>query len=298
MDTAVPTIVVGYDASPSSQLALDWALTTAREDGRRVDIVHAVPIETIPHLAPATPFGWNPDTPLTAQDVRDEFVSEAMGRLPADRVRFRQVPGSPSARLVGSASPQDLLVTGSRGHGTIHSALLGSTAYAVAAHAPCPVVIIRTSERATVADRPGPDHPVLVGIDDIETSGAALDGAADWAARYAARLRIVRAVAFDALTFAGLPLFASDAELESSLKTHADQTLVAAVERVRATHPTLEVTASVVPGRPGIVLGHESRGAGLAVVGTRGRGGFAGLALGSVTHHVIHDAHCPVLIAR
>ncbi len=298
MDTAVPTIVVGYDASPSSQLALDWALTTAQEDGRRVDIMHAVPIETMPHLAPATPFGWSPDTPLTPEEIEDDYLIEAMRRLPTERVRFRQMPGSPSARLVGSVGPADLVVTGSLGHGALHAALLGSTAYAVAAHAPCSVVIVRTPERASVADRPGPDHPVLVGIDDLETSVVALDAAADWAQRYGARLRIVRAVAFDALIFAGLPLFASDEKLEGSLKTQADQALAAAVDRVRATHPTLEVAASVVPGHPGIVLGHESRGAGLAVVASRGRGGFVGLPLGSVTHHLIHDAHCPVMIAR
>ncbi|MBK6887320.1 MAG: universal stress protein [Tetrasphaera sp.] len=295
---AVKPIVPGSDASPSSQLALDWAVTTAEAQGRGIRIVHALPIESIPHLAPASPFGWNAETPIGLTDVKDEAVTRAVDRLGDDRVSFGQVPGSPAARLVAQANPGDLLVTGTRGHGVIRAALLGSTAYAVAAHAPCPVVIVRAPENATAAVRPGPDHPVLVGIDDVETSQAALDEAATWAAASGAVLRIVRAVEVDGMAFAAAPLFVSDLEFASALKDHADDVIAAAVDHVRSTHPDLEIKASVVPGRPGIVLGHEARGAGLAVVGSRGRGGFAGLALGSVSHHLIHDAACPVMVAR
>jgi nucleotide-binding universal stress UspA family protein len=54
----------------------------------------------------------------------------------------------------------------------------------------------------------------------------------------------------------------------------------------------------VTEGSPARTLLDEARGADLLVVGSRGRGGFAGLLLGSVSQHCVHHAPCPVVVVR
>jgi nucleotide-binding universal stress UspA family protein len=55
---------------------------------------------------------------------------------------------------------------------------------------------------------------------------------------------------------------------------------------------------SIEEGNPAKVLIERSKGADLMVVGSRGRDGFAGMLLGSVSQHLVAHAHCPVTIVR
>ena len=64
----------------------------------------------------------------------------------------------------------------------------------------------------------------------------------------------------------------------------------------RDDYPDVDVTVTLVRGRAGSALVQESRTAQLLVVGRRGLGGFPGLLLGSVGSHLIHHAHCPVVV--
>jgi nucleotide-binding universal stress UspA family protein len=66
----------------------------------------------------------------------------------------------------------------------------------------------------------------------------------------------------------------------------------------RTRFPEVDVVEKTVRGAPTATLIDESAGAEMLVVGSHGRGGFGGLVLGSVSHAVLHHAHCPVVIAR
>jgi nucleotide-binding universal stress UspA family protein len=66
----------------------------------------------------------------------------------------------------------------------------------------------------------------------------------------------------------------------------------------RERFPQVPLTQRLVRGRPGRVLVEETATAQLVVVGARGRGGFSGLLLGSVSHAVLHHAKCPLTIVR
>jgi nucleotide-binding universal stress UspA family protein len=64
----------------------------------------------------------------------------------------------------------------------------------------------------------------------------------------------------------------------------------------REKFPEVEVVSEVMRGRPARILAGASARADLLVVGTRGRGGLAGLLLGSVSHALLHHARWPMVV--
>jgi nucleotide-binding universal stress UspA family protein len=70
------------------------------------------------------------------------------------------------------------------------------------------------------------------------------------------------------------------------------------IGQVMGEHPGISVQATIVEGRPAMVLVEASERADLLVVGSRGHGEFAGMLLGSVSEHCVTNAHCPVLVLR
>jgi len=83
------------------------------------------------------------DLRAIAEKTLAEAVDEAAGPEPALAVEQRVVEGYPPSVLVGESANADLLVVGSRGHGTFTEALLGSVSQHCSHHARCPVVIVR-----------------------------------------------------------------------------------------------------------------------------------------------------------
>ena len=69
---------------------------------------------------------------------------EAIGNVPCE-VHTEFIEGSPAEAIIDVATTRksDVIVIGSRGHGTLAGLLLGSTSQKVVAHAPCPVLIVR-----------------------------------------------------------------------------------------------------------------------------------------------------------
>ncbi|MFJ7231611.1 universal stress protein [Streptomyces tendae] len=138
---------------------------------------------------------------------------------------------------------------------------------------------------------------IVVGVDGSDSSKQAVR----WAVRQA---EITRA-AVDAVTawefpqFHGalgwLPPSSSD---EAALEARARQELTQTVDEAVGSRPPAEVRAEVHYGTPAGVLLKAAQGASLLVVGSRGRGGFAGLLLGSVAQHCVQHAPCPVLVVR
>ncbi len=140
------------------------------------------------------------------------------------------------------------------------------------------------------------DQRVVVGVDASHHAAHA----ADWAAREAEQR--------------GMPLHvihALDADPSSALSgpgaystriravTESGEQLLAEVKyRLASAHPSLQVTTELVHQAAAGALVLASQQAELLVVGTRGRGGFAGLPVGSVSTRVVAHAHCPVVVLR
>ena len=139
-------IVVGVDGSPSSVAALRWAVAEATVTG---DTVEAIMVWQYPIAADG--YGWAPvfiDERVNLEAYAEKTLSEAVDlAISPDcpvAVERRVVEGYASTELVAESAHADLLVVGSRGHGTFADALIGSTSQNCAHHAKCPVVIVRS----------------------------------------------------------------------------------------------------------------------------------------------------------
>lgn len=138
------------------------------------------------------------------------------------------------------------------------------------------------------------NHPVVVGFDGSEGAQRALAYAAWEATRRSVPLRMIYGYQPVALYGPGL-VYASNVELTL---TWARDMLTGAADKTRAELPGLEVSEAVIAGGPAATLLGQSQDASLLVVGSRGRGGFAAMLMGSVCAQVAAHATTPVVIVR
>ncbi|GIG40168.1 universal stress protein [Cellulomonas phragmiteti] len=286
-------VVAGYDGSPESVAAVGWAAGSARRLGLPLQVVHvwglAGQLDT-PPLRTVSAF-----VRAGAQEVAEEGAQLARDTEPQVEVTAVLDDGPPAQALVDRAAGARLVVVGRHGSARLSGVLLGSVALGTVQHAPCPVV---------VAPRTQLDHAatglVVVGVDGSPQALGALDAAGRYAAGAGAHLR---AVACWQVPAHGRSLAdwlrehpeVSPAELALQ---RAEQVLQAGVARVAAHYPQVEVEALAEEGPAARVLARHAERADLLVVGTRGRGGLAGLVLGSVSQWLVARAACPVLVSR
>jgi len=136
-------------------------------------------------------------------------------------------------------------------------------------------------------------HPVIVvGVDGSQVSADALRWAAKQAVLTAGEVQAV--ITWQPPSSYGYYVDYSDADAAAD----ARKTLEELVTKVLGEPPSAPVTLRVVKGQPAEVLTAASRSADLLVVGSRGRGGFVGMLLGSVSQHCVQHAACPVLVFR
>jgi len=284
-----PTVVVGADGSEPALRAVRWA---AHEAGRR-----GVPLRVV------TAFEWVRGRPIgqvgLGEGYRDIMLGVARTRLadavgvaeeelPGLEVQSQLVVGFPIPVLTAQAKGAELVVIGDRGLGGVTGLLLGSVAVALAAHAECPVVVVRGE-----ADPPDPAAPVVVGVDGSPTSDAALAFAFEAAAGRKVPLVAVHAWRDVLVDPTVAPLLDREA-IEDDEREALAERLAGWGEK----YPDVRVERVVTREHPARALVDRSQRAQLVVVGSRGRGGFAGLVLGSVSHAVLHRAHCPVAVVR
>ena len=185
-------------------------------------------------------------------------------------MRTESLPAPVAGAFVDASAEADSIVVGAQGYRRLLRDF-GSTAWQVATHATCPVVVVR---EVPDASRPG---PVVVGLDGSPESERAL--------RYA----FARAAQDDAELVAVTPPRPS--------RTTTPPTSTGGSSPSGGL-PDVRVRPVTVHRHPVAALLAESRDARLVVVGNRGRGGFRGLLLGSVGMDLVREATCPVAIVR
>ena len=274
-------VVLGYNGRDHSRAALMWAAAEAVRRGAVLRVVYAANYPGMT-LDPGPGLLEREHGALdAAREVTIRGVSEALELQPDISVAGATAVTSPSKALTDESSQAGLVVIGTRGYGRVVGALLGSVAFAVAARAECPVIVVKGEP----TDRPPvPEHRIVVGTDGSTHASAAVAFAAERAARASADLQIV-------VCTGEHPDFDAD-----ELRSTAESIAHTAAEQQRGTRPDLRVTTHVEDCPAERTLVDASTEADLVVVGTRGRGAFRGMLLGSVSHAVIYGAQCPVAV--
>lgn len=143
-DHGSPNIIVGVDGSECSKTALRWAIAQAALTGATVQAVAAWQDPVMSGYS----YGWAPmqfegDTfQAITEKTLTETVADIAGTDSQVQIRTRVRQGHPAQVLMDAAAGAQMLVVGSRGHGTFAGILLGSISQHCVQHAPCPVTVI------------------------------------------------------------------------------------------------------------------------------------------------------------
>lgn len=290
------SIVVGVDGSPASDQALLWAI----EDAVRRDLpLHCFGASERESAFTGDELALPGSFLLDAPDRRVTLVAEAVRLAEQASTRLRvtseTVEGFAAAPLVALSERATSIVLGNRGHSVLGGALTGSVATQVSTHARCPVVVVRAVSADVAQD--APEHPavdagmdgVVVGLDTAPTSRAALEAGFRAASERGCRLDVVH------VWWTSAPYTAAD-DSRSLQRATLQEAVNDAVSEWVSTYPEVVVHQHIPVGPTVDTLVQASVAARLLVVGSRGRGGFRRLLLGSVGQGVLHHARCPVEI--
>lgn len=285
-------VVVGVDGSPSSLDAVEVAAHEAALRGVGLRLVHAFGWPSM-HVPPGGP-PWNPAV-AGVRELVDDALTKAEERarkaVPQVEVTREVTVGEPLMVLEIESRTASLVVVGSRGLGAFGGVLLGSTAVHLTAHGRCPVLVVR--------GRPDPSGPVLLAVDGSPAGEEAVGFAFAEAS-----LRGVDLVALHVWNTWSEPAYQGPVDpLDlivdiERLRKEEQRLLDDAVRPWQERYPRSTVERRLVRSRVRPALIEASRDAQLVVAGARGRGGFTGLLLGSVSQALLHHAHCPVAVIR
>lgn len=294
-------IVVGVDGSEQGNCALLWAASEAK---LRKSKLHLVTAYTIPIFAAS---GLDGGYATVDDDVirqgAEAVLREAAAKIESCglEVDARVENGDAAGVLLEMGESAELLVFGSRGRGGFMGRLLGSVSTALPMHADCPTVTVplncadrlgdAASDAPALADVPA---VVTVGVDGSEHARFAVLQAAEEAVRHQLKLRIVCAVQPYTGTLAWMPAPVDREALFAEIQEQLD----AGEKWIRHHFPELDVETALIEGSPVDVLVEESKTSRLIVLGTRGRGGFAGMLIGSTTDGVRHHTKAPLMVVR
>jgi nucleotide-binding universal stress UspA family protein len=271
------SLVCGIEELASDVRALAVARGLGERLGLRLVAVHVAELDADPAQEAAAS--------RMAEQAADAYVMD-----PSEAVVER---GDPVERLVATVIDEDaeLLVVGSRGHGRLKTALLGSVSLGVVASAPCPVVVVSRAAADQGPRRsaePEPTRTVVCGVDGSEESYAGLALASDLAARLDLRLLIAHV----------LPGEGEGVGVESPGIDHDQRTQELLHRAVAGVSHRISPEVRLERGEPAERLddlaGRES--AELIVVGSRGVGRIRSALIGSVASRLAGAACAPVVV--
>jgi nucleotide-binding universal stress UspA family protein len=322
--TRSEVVLVGVDGSAASLHALDWATAYAHRVGWALHIVCSYSLPSF--TAASLDGGYAALDDTTIQEGAKSVLAEAEARVADAGVRATTevATGDAAGVLVELSGDYGLAVVGTRGRGGFTERLLGTVSSALPAHARCPVVVVPLRAEAnrgvswSVPDSASGSAPGSGSEADAETStttsGAAeirevrrivvgVDGSPQ--AERALQHAILQANAWGAELTAVTGVPVGNSGMLAWLPSNIDREQVLAdigagmdvlVDKYEAQNPGLRIRRIVLDGTGAELLTEFSTASDLVVLGSRGRGGFRGLLLGSTSQAVLHHAVCPVMV--
>ena len=288
-------IVVGVDGSPASRMAVRWAAREAAMRNVTLSLIHVIFAQS---WGPAS-FGKPPavasELNQQQQEVGEKWIADAIKVVEDSlegkarpRINSELLSARPVPTLVDLSKQAQMIVVGCRVQGLLDRVLLGSVSSGLVHYAHCPVAVI--PDKALLSPEL-PQLPVVVGIDGSPAS------------------ELATAIAFEEASWRGVELVAlhawSDAEVFdigtvewSAEQAGAVQALAERLAGWQERYPDVNVHRRIVSGDPARHLIEQAEWSQLVVVGSRGRGGFQGMLLGSVSTAVVQAGRAPVVVAR
>lgn len=287
-------IVVGVDGSSASRDAVRWAAATAAGHNLELHVVHALQLAELYYGGGMAGTG---DLFNVVRQDADRVVQNAVAvarSVREDLAITTDCPvESPGSLLIDLSRDARMVVVGHTGRGGFVGMLVGATASVVAAHAYCPVAVIRGREGTGVVSDVG---PVVVGIDGSPTGEQAIETAFAEASSRAVPLIAVHA--WSDVTYDDTHGTARLIKEWKSLEEGEERVLAERLAGWQEKYPAVLVRRELVRDRPRHALLDWSATAQLIVVGSRGRGGIRGMLLGSTSQSLVQHAQCPVLVVR
>ena len=292
-------VLLAYDGSLGAMEAVRLAEEIAWPNGSSIRVVNVIEPAMVPTSGPwdrGAAFAPELDAAITAyahDTMRDvvehlgSFDISVEGVVLRDRAASGIIDAARDLRA-------DLVIVGSRGHGTIASLLLGSVSSEVVDHASCPVLLARS---ATL-------NQIVFATDGSPSAQAAEALLAQWAIFGGPPIRVVSVADVThpwttgiAPTMYGQVLDAYAADLRGAKEEH--QRIAAdAAKRLREAGRDAHAEMRAGDAAGEIVAVAKQRGADLIVLGSRGRTGLTRLLLGSVARNVLSGSAASVLIVR
>ncbi|AYD90451.1 universal stress protein [Actinomyces sp. 2119] len=284
-------VLVGVDGSPQSLTAVDWAVARASRQGWRVHVLCAYSLPSFTTASLDGGYAALDDSAIRsgAQAVVDEAIARAQGT--GVTVTSSLETGDPAGVLVDLSDEATLSVVGTRGGGGFADRLLGTVSSALPAHGHCPTVVV--PQRTQGADYT-PVRRIVVGVDGSSSARKALHWAVAEAEAWGAELTAIAAVpmASGAGALAWLPAAVDREQVLADVRSGLDRAVAEALEG----SSEVVVRRHALDGNPAELMAEFSTAVDLVVVGSRGRGGFSGLLLGSTSQAVLSHASCPVMV--
>lgn len=316
--TRSEVVLVGVDGSAASLHALDWATAYAHRVGWALHIVCSYSLPSF--TAASLDGGYAALDDTTIQEGAKSVLAEAEARVADAGVRATTevATGDAAGVLVELSGDYGLAVVGTRGRGGFTERLLGTVSSALPAHARCPVVVVplrAEANRGVSWSQPGSAsgtdaetsttppgaaevrevRRIVVGVDGSPQAERALQHAILQANTWGAELTAVTGVPVgNSGMLAWLPSNIDREQVLADIGAGMD----VLVDKYEAQNPGLRIRRIVLDGTGAELLTEFSTASDLVVLGSRGRGGFRGLLLGSTSQAVLHHAACPVLVVN